>query len=336
MSRATVLIPDRLSAPAVEQGVLGSDVRIIAPCASRAEEVADEAWGAADAVILWHDVQVTKQVIEKLERCRVIVRCGAGFDNVDLRAAGDRGIAVCNVPDYGTNDVADHTLALLVALWRGLPSVSEAARRSADGWSWHAASPLTRITGKTLGIIGLGRIGTAVALRARAFGLRVLFYDPYLADGYDKALGVERRSSLEDTLPELDAVSFHAPLTDETRGMAGDPFFARLREGAILVNTARGPIVPLDALERALRSGRLRAAGVDVLDEEPPNEAHPLIRAWRGDEPWLSGRLVVTPHVAFYCAEAYEEMRRKAAQTVRLSLDGQPLRNVVNAAWLKR
>lgn len=315
--------------------MLGRDVTILAPQAGKADDVPDEMWSAADAVILWHDVEVTRAVMPKLKQCRVIVRCGAGFDNVDLRVAGEQGIAVCNVPDYGTNDVADHSLALLLSLWRGLPFVGEAARRSEAGWSWDAASPLTRITNKTIGVIGLGRIGTAVALRARAFGMRVLFYDPYIADGYDKALGLERRHSLDEMLPELDAVTFHTPLTDETRGMAGARFFSRLREGAILVNTARGPIVPLDALEGALRSGRLRAAGVDVLDGEPPDERHPLIRAWRADEPWLFGRLVVTPHVAFYCAEAYEEMRRKAAQTARLSLDGKPLRNVVNGAWLK-
>lgn len=336
MSNATVLIPDRLGAPSVESAVLGPDVRLVTPQAARAEEIPDDVWSAADAIILWHDVVLTRQVIEKLARCRVVVRCGAGFDNVDLRAAGERGIPVCNVPDYGTNDVADHTLALLISLWRGLPAISDAARESVAGWSWDTAEPLTRITGKTLGIIGLGRIGTATALRARAFGLRVVFYDPYLPDGYDKALGVERRFSLDEMLPELDAVTFHAPLTDETRGMADADFFARLRPGCILVNTARGPIVPLDAMHEALKSGRLRAAGVDVLDREPPDEEHALIRAWRANERWLAGRFVVTPHVAFYSIEAYEEMRRKAAQTVRLSLDGQPLRNVVNAAWLKR
>lgn len=331
MTAWKVLIPDRLRPPAdVEQGLLGPDVTILLPTKTRAAEIPDEVWQEADAVIAWHEIQMTAEVITKLKRCRVIVRCGVGVDNVDLRAAARQGIPVVNIPDYGTNDVADHTMALLLMLARGIPAFNEQLRLSNEHWHWGAAGPLHRLKGATLGIIGLGRIGTAVAIRAKAFGLRVIFYDPYVTDGYDKAIGVERCETLDELLPQVDFISFHVPLNDETRGMADAAFFVRLKPGAIVVNTARGSIIQLDALETALRSRRIRAAGLDVLETEPPDPNHALIRAWRDREEWIAYRLVITPHAAFVCEEAYREMRSKAALNVRRALDGLPLRNVVN------
>jgi phosphoglycerate dehydrogenase-like enzyme len=333
--RYVVLVPDRVPAPAeIEQNVFGDSAEVIAPCAKDAAEIDDATWGRADAVLAWHDLQYPRAVIGKLVRCKVIVRVGVGTDNVDLAAAGERGIAVCNVPDYGTCDVADHALALTLALSRGLPAFSELVRQSAEHWHWNAAGRLRRLTSATMGIIGLGRIGSAVALRAKAFGMRVVFHDPYVPDGKDKSLAVERCDRLEDLLERADVVSLHTPLTDETRGMAGRGFFARLADGALLVNTARGPIVDLDALEAALRSGRLRGAGLDVLAEEPPPAGHPLIAAWRAREPWIAHRLIVTPHAAFYCDEAWQEMRHKAAVEALRVLRDEPPRNCVNRHWL--
>lgn len=335
MSGWSVLVPDRLSPPAdFEQQELGSDTIISLGRTGEASEIPDATWAAADAIIAWHEITLDAPVIAKLERCKVIVRCGVGFDNVDLKAAGERGIPVCNVPDYGTADVADHTMALLLSLMRGLPAY-DAAARDPRTWVWTAAGPLRRVTGARLGLIGLGRIGSAVALRAKAFGMQVSYYDPYINDGYDKVLGITRAMTLEALLPGLDAVSFHVPLTPETRGMGSADFFARLSPGAVFINTARGGIVDLLALEGALRSGHVRAAGLDVLGTEPASQADPLVAAWcRGDE-WIRHRLVITPHAAFYCAEAYEEMRRKAARAVRDVLSGGQPRNVVNREWLR-
>jgi len=186
-----------------------------------------------------------------------------------------------------------------------------------------------------LGIIGLGRIGTATALRAKAFGMRVVFYDPYIPDGQDKALGVTRCYELADLLAQADVVSIHTPLTSETRGMANAAFFSMLKPGAIFINTARGAIVDLDALTEALRSGQVGAAGLDVLPQEPPDPDHPLIRAWRARESWIAYRLIITPHAAFYCEEAYREMRMKAALEAKRVLAGQKPRNCVNEAWLQ-
>jgi phosphoglycerate dehydrogenase-like enzyme len=332
-----VLIPDRLSPPPdVEQEVLGDGVEVVVCSARNAAEISDDTWARADAVLAWHDLRFTPHVLSKLKRCRVLVRVGVGVDNVDLRAAGERGIIVCNVPDYATADVADHAMALMLALSRGLLAFSEQVRGAPAHWRWETAGALRRLAGSTLGIIGLGRIGTATALRAKAFDFRVAFYDPYVPDGFDRALGLTRCDELADLLAQADLLSIHTPLTPQTEGMAGVEFFARLRPGAIFVNTARGAIVNLDALTEALRSGRLRAAGLDVLPQEPPDPHHPLIRAWRDREPWVAHRLILTPHAAFYCHESYREMRAKAALEARRVLAGQEPRNCVNGPWLRR
>lgn len=336
MARWTVLIPDRLTPPAdVEEAVLGPEVEVVLGSASNTSKIPDRLWRMADGILAWHEIQISREVVAKLDRCKAIVRCGVGYDNVDLQAAGERGIPVCNVPDYGTNDVADHAVALILTLARGVYAFSEKVRESNQYWNWGAAGNLHRLTGATLGIIGLGRIGTAVALRAKTFGMRVVAYDPYIPDGRDKALGVERVYELKGLLPQADIISFHTPLTQETRYMADEAFFAMLKPGAIVVNTARGPIIKLDALEAALRDNSVGAAGLDVVEMEPPEPTHPLVRAWRNREEWIAYRLVITPHAAFVCEEAYNELRLKAAMTARRALEGAPLRNVVNASFLK-
>lgn len=331
-----ILIPDRLSTlPDVEQEVFGEEFEVLAPCATHTSQILDEVWSRAEAVLAWHDLQFTDEVLGKLRRCKVIVRVGVGFDNVDLEAAGRRMIPVYNIPDYGTNEVADHAIGLMLAFTRGLYAYSEKFRLNSAAWQWDTAGELKRIEGSILGIVGLGRIGTATALRAKALGMKVKFYDPYVSDGMDKALGVHRVDTLDDLAGQADVVSFHTPLTEETKGMADVSFFNHLKSGAILINTSRGQVIQLDALHEALRAYKLRAAGLDVVEMEPPDPNHPLIRAWRNREGWIAYRLMITPHAAFFCEEAYREMRCKAALTAKRVLAGECPRNCVNQEWLK-
>jgi len=330
----TVLIPDCVDAPCVpEEDVFTGRARIVAPHVHDAQALDRAIWGSADAVLAWHEVQFDATVIDWLERCRVIVRVGVGFDNVDLAAAGRRGIPVCNVPDYGTHDVADHAIALYLSIARRIVAYDEVTR--SGRWQWACRPQLPRrISESTVGVIGLGRIGTATARRFTGFGARVVFYDPYKEDGYDKALSLERAESLQELLARADAVSLHVPLTDETRGLVSHSFVRGMKPGALLVNTARGKTVDLDALDEGLRSGPIEAAALDVLPAEPPDPTHPLIAAWRQRAPWLSGRLVITPHVAFYNAESLEEMRHKAASEALRVLEGHAPRNCVNRRYL--
>ncbi len=322
----TVVIPDRVTAPAtVEEAVFGTRATVRALHATSAAELRGRIEDA-DAILAWHDIGWTADVLASLWQCKVIVRVGVGFDNVDLAAARARGIEVCNVPDYGTHDVADHALALLLGLARGLASNDRVARGGV--WSWGLA-PSFRLTGKTLGIVGLGRIGTATALRAKAFGMQVAYYDPYKPQGWDKALGLTCYRSLAELAAASDVVSLHVPLTQSTRGLVGAEFFAAARRGLVVINTARGPVLDWAAFTAAFRSGHVRCAGFDVLPAEPADPTDPLIRDWMAGAPDVRDRLLITPHCAFYSAEAVEEMRRKAAEEALRVLSGEPAWNSV-------
>ncbi len=246
------------------------------------------------------------------------MRCGVGFDNIDIRAAGLHGIVVCHVPDYGTEEVADHALLLLLALARRLLPCHEAIR--AGGWDLTQIFGAPRLRGRTLGIIGCGRIGTAMALRAKALGLRVVVYDPYKPDGLDKMLGVERAFRLEELLPQAEFLTLHCPLTRETRHLLNPRTLSLLPKGAYVINTARGPCIQPAALRAALDSGQVAGAGLDVFEIEPLDDealrSHP--------------RVILTPHAAFYSVEGYTEMRRKGAEEARRVLQAEPVRNPVN------
>lgn len=276
----------------------------------------------ADAILLWHHVELPAAVLQAFPRCRVICRNGVGYDNVDVQAAGEVGIPVCNVPDYGTEEVADHAVALVLALTRGLLPAFRDVR--AGHWNWRSAKPVRRTSSQTAGIIGLGRIGTAAALRLKALGFRVAFHDPYLVDGAEKALGIVRCRTLDELLEQSDVVSVHTPLTSETRHLIGAQTIARMKPGAMIVNTARGPVAHEPSLVEALRSGRIAGAGLDVVDREPRVDPFLL------DHP----NCIVTPHSAFYSEESWQEMRRKSAWTVLEVLRGQAARNVINREHL--
>jgi phosphoglycerate dehydrogenase-like enzyme len=273
---------------------------------------------AAEALILWHNVACTAEVIASLANCRVLIRNGVGYDSVDTGAAARRGIPVCNVPDYGTEEVADHTIALTLALCRQLFPLDAEAKRL--GWRIEVAPKLRRLSSLTFGLIGLGRIGTATALRAKALGFRVIFHDPFLANGAHKALGIQRATSLEELLEQTDVLSLHCPSSPATRGMIGDAELARLRPTSFLVNTARGDLVQKEPLFRALREGRLAGAGLDVVQDEPLRSAAEA----------ATPNLIVTCHAAFCSPEGMIEMRTTSARIARAALLGQPVWNRVN------
>ena len=267
----------------------------------------------------------------RMPRLKAIVRMGVGYDRLDREEAARRSILICNVPDYGTTEVADHAMALALSLRRGIVFHHDRQRAvPPDGW-WSTGSPLLRrLTGQGFGIVGLGRIGTAVSLRAKAFGFRVAFYDPYRPNGAELALGIERCASLEELLAQSDVVSMHLPHSPESAGMMGAAQFAAMPEGSIFVDTARGTNMDIDALYEALKSGHLAGAGLDVLPVEPPVEPVPrLLAAYRAREEWLEGRLVVTPHSAYWTPEANRDIRLKSAETMRAALMSNRPQNVV-------
>lgn len=284
-----------------------------------------------DGCLVWHYITVTEKTMRRLKNCKVIVRIGVGYDTVDVQAAGQYGIAVCNVPDYGTNDVADHCLALLLASCRSLPAYNRALHDDIkNNWVPAVGGEIHRLTGATLGIVGLGRIGHAVSVRARAFGMDVCYYDPYLSDGYDKSYQVRRVDTLEELFAQSDYVSIHTPLTAETMGMIGSKQFRCAKRGFTLVNTARGGIVRLDDVYEALKNGCMNGFAADVLEQEPPSERNKLVKAFLEGDEEIRSKVILTPHAAFYAQESQTEMREKAARILAELAVGKPLRNCVN------
>lgn len=270
LAKALVALLDCVESPfwtdtRLEVEALMDAAEVVLVCLEAADGTAPELLKQSDAVIVSHSPRIQAELLDQLKNAKVIVRNGVGFDNVDLEAAHRLGIPVCHVPDYGTEEVADHALMLTLCLERKLVSVLKEVGQG--GWSWQAAGEIRRLRGLRFGIVGCGRIGTATALRAKAFGYSVQFFDPYVSNGYEKALGIDRVRSLDHLLGSSDVISLHAPLTSETVGMLDSRAFSIIRPGVLLINTARGPIVDEDALVQALRCGIVGGVGLDVLGE---------------------------------------------------------------------
>lgn len=327
----TVFYPEDQLDRRLEREIFGQGVTIAGRTTNGLEELTAEECASVDGLMIQR-IAVTKEHIARFPKLKCIVRMGVGYDKVDRVAAAERKILICNVPDYGTTEVADHAIALALTLRRGILHYHDTQRASpAAPWRPLTTGGLVRRMGvQTFGIVGLGRIGTAAALRAKALGFRVVFFDPQLPNGSELAVGVERARSLEALLQQTDTLSIHAPLTRETRGLIGARELSQLKPGAVLVNTARGGIVDLDGVYEVLKSGHLAAAGLDVVPVEPPVEPLPrLIAAYRAREPWTIGRLVITPHSAYFSPEAHHDTRVKAAETMRAALLSNRPQNVI-------
>jgi C-terminal binding protein len=325
-----ILITDFISEPLdLEREILGDLATITALDAHSTEELASKLTDAT-ALMVYHFATVTKAMIESMPSLRMIVRCGAGYDNVDWRAARELGIDVANVPDYGTEDVADTAIGLTLSIARGTHRLNHLCQRSTTNWTYELVAPLRRVRGQVFGIIGCGRIGTAAAVRAKALGFDVVFFDPYVRDGTDKAIGVRRAETLEELVRQSNVLSCHCDLNADTRHIVNRQVIDWMKPATILVNTARGAVVDPQAVLYGLETGRLLGAGIDVLEREPPKDDEPLIVAWRDPNHPAFDRLIITPHAAFYSQEGLEDMRRKGSQNIRRKLTGQPLRNVIN------
>ena len=264
----------------------------------------------ADAIIVCY-AQITSEVIGGLTRCKVIGRTGLGVDNIDVPAAAARGITVTYVPDYCLREVSDHTMAMLLALARKIPFANKLVQ--SGRWELPPIVPLRRLEGQVLGLIGFGNIPRAVVPKAKAFGLTVIAHDPFVSKETFASLGVDG-VSLDDLYVRSDFISVHAPLTPATRGLVNAAAFAKMKKGALIVNTARGPLIDEPALIAALDSGHLGGAALDVVTTEPLAKEFALL-----------GRdnVILTPHTAFYSVEALVELQTKAAADVARVLSGE-------------
>lgn len=275
-----------------ERRAAEADARIVSTDGMDDAGVAEAIDGAAAFVVIGSPI--TAAMIERATNLRFIMTLSVGYDVVDVATATSRGIPVSNCPIYCSAEVAEHGLTLAVALLRRLHELQPHVR--AGGWDYKQARPIHAFSSTRYGICGLGRIGRQAARTARGLGMDVVGYDPYVDDDIFEMLGVTRIHEFGEFLGSVDVVSIHAPLTDETWHMFDSDAFDRMRDTAVLVNTARGPIVDQAALERALEQGAIAGAGIDVLETEPP----------RGDEPILTApNAIVTPHIAWYSEESH-------------------------------
>ena len=265
----------------------------------------------ADAILVTY-AKLPGELLRQLTRCKAIGRFGLGVDNIDVKTAAELGIVVTYVPDYCMHEVSDHAMALLLALARKVPLSNKLVQ--SGRWEMPAVVPLRRLAGQVLGLLGFGNIPRALAPKAAAFGLEIIAHDPYVAREVFAACGVEA-VSFESLLARADFISMHAPLTPATRGLLGAAAFAQMKRGAMIVNTARGPLIDEAALLAALDSGALGGAALDVVVSEPLPKDSPLL-----------GRdnLILTPHTAFYSVEALEELQTKCAADVARVLSGEP------------
>jgi D-3-phosphoglycerate dehydrogenase len=265
----------------------------------------------ADAILVTY-AKLPGELLRQLTRCKAIGRFGLGVDNIDIKSAAELGIMVTYVPDYCMHEVSDHAMALLLALARKIPLSNKLVQ--AGRWEMPAVVPIHRLAGRVLGLVGFGNIPRALTPKAKAFGLRVVTHDPYVSQELLAAAGVEA-VTFDRLLGISDFVSIHAPLMPATRGLFNAETFRKMKRGAALINTARGPLVDEDALVAALDSGQLGAAALDVVAVEPlPKEAK------------LIGRdnVILTPHTGFYSVEALDELQTKCATDVASVLIGKP------------
>ncbi|HEY2056207.1 MAG TPA: C-terminal binding protein [Solirubrobacterales bacterium] len=317
---ATVLKTDANLVPfgEVQRGLLAEHGLELVECPCGTEdELIEHGRGAAALMVVAEPV--TARVIEALGDLRVITRFGAGLDNVDVEAATGAGVRVTYVPGASVEEVSDHTIAMLFALARHLPALDAAVRRGE--WGIPAELSFRRLRGQTLGIVGVGRIGGAVARKARALGLETVAFDPYASDAGLAELGIES-VDLDELFARADHVTVHAPLTPETHHLIGARELALMKPTATLVNVARGGLVDQAALAEALAAGRLAGAGVDVQEQEPPPADEPLLAL---------PNVILTPHAAHYSQESMDDLRRSAIEDVAAVLAGRPPRFPVNA-----
>ena len=302
----------------VEKKTLAGLAELVALQTKKPEEFMAQA-ADCDALLNTYAGPITADVMAKMPKCRIIARYGIGVDTIDLDAATQAGIIVTNNPTYCIEEVAEHTMALLLACARKIAFYDRQVR--AGKWAVPPGKPMFRMAGAALGLVGFGNIARQVAARAASFGMRVLYADPFVKDGQFSEPG--KKVELPELLKESDFVSVHPPLTPQTRKMINDDAFSRMKPTAFLINCSRGPVVDTDALVRALDAKKIAGCGLDTADPEPLPDPHPL----RGRD-----NVIINPHVAWYSEKAMVGLQAGAPNEIRRVLTGEWPVNVVNKA----
>lgn len=303
-----IAITDYFSSPDIEQEILGDLVGM---------EVAED----TEVLIVWH-TYINDEYVKKLPNLKGVQRYGVGYDTLDVPFLQSKGIEACNNPDYGTDEVSDTTVAMILNIARGVYKYNHDAKKYFTNWQENVDTPIKRNSDTVVGFIGAGRIGGNALMKCNALKFKTVFYDKYKERGYEKMINSKRVDSVEEVLAEADIVSIHVPLSKDTKGIINEDFIAKMKPGAALVNTARGGLFAnTDVLYNALKENKLSHLALDVLEHEPPPNDK-LVEAWRNTEDWCAGRLIINPHTSYYSQAAYRELRINAAKNALRMYNG--------------
>ena len=291
------------------------------------EEISNEVLNTADAILAWDKYIYNKEILDQLKNCKIIVRIGAGVDNFDLEYAKHLNIKICNTPSYGIDEVTEHAMAMAFALSRRLMYFHKTV--SEGNWL-RTALNINRIRGKTFGVVGCGKIGSAFAIRMRSIGCKVIFYDPYVDSRASKITSCEQVNSLIDLINISDVISIHTPLSSTTKNLINKDHLSEFKKGSIIINTARGGIVNEQMLAIGLKQNIFSGVGLDVLSTEPLSRENPLIEILHSEDIEVNSKLLITPHVAYYSKQSVEELRTTSTKTASLFIHQGVLLNCVN------
>ena len=328
-----VFITDYINNPDIEKKIFKNIADIVCLNESNENNFPSEI-SEADGLLVWH-AKIGEKTFRKLKKNIAIVRYGVGYDNIDVKSANHYGITFANTPDYGVDEVADTTCAMILNFVRKVHFYNLNIRKNFGSWQKEVVNmnkifPIKRTSDHKLGIIGLGKIGSLVALKMKYFKMDVGFYDPYVKNGYEKVIGINRFNTLEELKANSSIISINASLTKETKKMINNTFIETLNEGTILINTARGAIIDnLKILIDGLKSNKLSGVGLDVLPEEPPNDDDDFFRVWRDNRNDLSERIIINPHAGYYSIKSLIEMRTKASSNLLNFLNSKKIMNEI-------
>lgn len=324
-----ILIPDRLKGNIeIEKNILSKKFKVIHSNSKTISQVKNKYLSECYGILAWHDISYPEVNLNKLKNCKVISRVGVGYDSIDLKYAGKKGIYVFNVPDYGVEEVADHALSMILNLTRLLSKTDQILKKNIKKWHWSLLDGNIRFKNLTCGILGLGRIGSAVAMRLKAFGCKVIFYDKYLKPGIEKSLGIARVDSAEELISSSNIVTVHLPSTNETKKILNKKLFANFKKDSFLINVSRGDLIDESELVKSINKKNLIGVALDVLEKEPPTNSE-LIKLWKSGQ-----NIILSPHAAFYSKESYIEMRVKAAKNILNFFTKKDLTNCVNLDYI--
>ena len=311
-----VYITDYINNPNIEKKILGKNL-------SLKENI------NITILLVWHE-KIDKKYLNKFPKLKAVIRYGVGYDNVDLKELKKRNIIFCNTPDYGVDEVSDTTIAMILNAVRGITNYNSIAKTLSASWQENIIKSIKRTSNLNLGVIGAGRIGGAVLLKAKALNFNTFFYDPYKDSGYEKLLNAKRFENINHLLNKCDIISIHTPLTKMTEGLVDQNFIKKLKKNCIFVNTARGEIVKnLDNLYYALLKKNIYFVALDVLpDESLPIKSSKLLNEWKSNSQ-LSNRILINPHTSYYSRESFIEMREKAAKNALNIINNKRPNNII-------